>query len=127
VPLAARDDPESVRGLLLTRIADPSLSLTIVEPGLPAPQLPIDPEVVAQVRAASQGFWPGLIVTPALNLGSSDSDFTRAAGIPTYGLCSIFYDLDDDRMHAADERISAAAFDEGVRYMAVLMLALSRQ
>jgi acetylornithine deacetylase/succinyl-diaminopimelate desuccinylase-like protein len=42
-------------------------------------------------------------------LGSSDSVHTRAAGIPTFGLCSIFYDLDDDRMHAADERIGIAA------------------
>jgi hypothetical protein len=35
------------------------------------------------------------IYIPSLNIGASDSVYTRAAGIPTYGLCSIFYDLDD--------------------------------
>jgi len=111
----------------MARIADPGLSLRVTEPGLPAPPLPIDPVIIARVRASAQAFWPGLLVTPALNLGSSDSDYTRAAGYPTYGLCSIFYDIDDDRMHAADERIATAAFADGVQFMAALMKTLGRQ
>ena len=65
-------------------------------------------------------------MTPALNTGSSDSDYVRVAGIPTYGICSIFYDLDDDRMHAANERVSARFFTEGIAYMAALMRALAK-
>ena len=70
--------------------------------------------------------WPGVLVVPALNIGASDSVYTRAAGIPTYGLCSIFYDLDDDRAHADDERIGVASFYEGVEFTYRLLKAMSR-
>jgi acetylornithine deacetylase/succinyl-diaminopimelate desuccinylase-like protein len=70
--------------------------------------------------------WPGVVVVPALNIGASDSVFTRAAGIPTYGLCSIFYDLDDDRAHADDERIGVESFYEGLEFTYRLLKAMTR-
>jgi acetylornithine deacetylase/succinyl-diaminopimelate desuccinylase-like protein len=69
--------------------------------------------------------WPGLLVLPSLNIGASDSVYTRAAGIPTYGLCSIFYDVDDDRAHADDERVAVSSFYEGVEFTYRLLVAMS--
>ena len=97
----------------------------MTEAGLPSPEPVPQPEVIARVRQTAQSMWPALAVMPTLNIGSSDSVFTRAAGIPTFGLCSIFYDLDDDRMHAADERIGVTAYYEGVEFTYRLMKALS--
>jgi acetylornithine deacetylase/succinyl-diaminopimelate desuccinylase-like protein len=71
--------------------------------------------------------WPQLPVLARMDAGGSDAIFTRAAGLPTYGVTSIFIDLDDNRRHGRDERISRAAFDEGVEFTYRLMKRLSRR
>ncbi|WP_445225533.1 hypothetical protein, partial [Enterococcus faecalis] len=60
--------------------------------------------------------WPGLTVMPSMDAGASDSKFTRAVGIPSYGAASIFYDLEDMRAHGQDERIKADRFAEGSEF-----------
>lgn len=50
--------------------------------------------------------WPGVPVVPDMDAGASDSTFTRAAGIPTFGITGIFTDIDDNRAHGKDERLS---------------------
>jgi acetylornithine deacetylase/succinyl-diaminopimelate desuccinylase-like protein len=107
-------------------VADPSVSVTTTEPGQENPESPLRPQLLSGIEAAVHSMWPGVVVVPALNIGASDSVYTRAAGIPTYGLCSIFYDLDDDRAHADDERIGVASFYEGVEFTYRLLKAMSR-
>jgi acetylornithine deacetylase/succinyl-diaminopimelate desuccinylase-like protein len=121
------DEPEDVARTLRRVVGDPGIAVTMTEAGLPSPEPAPQPDVIARVRQTAQAMWPGLAVMPTLNIGSSDSVYTRAAGIPTFGLCSIFYDLDDDRMHAADERIGVAAYYEGVEFTYRLMKALSTE
>jgi len=48
--------------------------------------------------------------------GASDCRFLRKAGIPTYGVSGLFYDLDDIRLHGKDERVSLRQHDEGVEF-----------
>jgi acetylornithine deacetylase/succinyl-diaminopimelate desuccinylase-like protein len=65
-------------------------------------------------------------VIPSLNIGASDSVHTRAAGIRTYGLCSIFYDLNGDRAHGDDERIGTENCYEGIEFTHRLLKTLSQ-
>ena len=69
--------------------------------------------------------WPGLIVMPSMDAGASDSKYTRAAGMPSYGAASNFFDLEDMRAHGQDERIKADRLTEGTEFTYRLMKALS--
>jgi acetylornithine deacetylase/succinyl-diaminopimelate desuccinylase-like protein len=121
------DSPDFVRETLIKVLADPAIGITVTEPGEANPASPLTPEIMSRVEDAVHSMWPGVLVIPALNIGASDSTYTRAAGIPTYGFCSIFYDLDDDRAHADDERIGVENFHEGVEFTYRLLKSMSRK
>ncbi|HLY58124.1 MAG TPA: M20/M25/M40 family metallo-hydrolase [Stellaceae bacterium] len=120
-----QDDPDKVRDALIRMLGTTAIRVKMTEGGSPNPASPPSPAIMERVEGAVHSMWPGLPVLPSLNIGASDSVYTRAAGIPTYGLCSIFYDLDDDRAHGDDERIGVANFDEGVEFMYRLLKAMS--
>ena len=65
--------------------------------------------------------WPGVEITPHMDLGASDSIYTRAVGIPSYGMSAIWSDTDDNRAHGRDERIGETRFYEGVEFSYRLM------
>jgi acetylornithine deacetylase/succinyl-diaminopimelate desuccinylase-like protein len=119
------DSPDFVRETLIQVLADPAIGISVTEPGEANPASPLTPEIMSRVESSVHSMWPGVLVIPALNIGASDSTYTRAAGIPTYGLCSIFYDLDDDRAHADDERIGVENFYEGVEFTYRLLKSMS--
>jgi acetylornithine deacetylase/succinyl-diaminopimelate desuccinylase-like protein len=72
---------------------------------------------MAPVEKVTARLWPGVPVIPQMETGATDGAALRAAGIPTYGLSSVFLDVDDVRAHGRDERIMTKSFDEGVDYM----------
>ncbi|MCW3849106.1 M20/M25/M40 family metallo-hydrolase [Sphingomonas sp. LB-2] len=114
---------EEVKAALAEAIGDPGIALTEIRPVVPSPESPPTPEVTALFTQTVQSMWPGLTVMPVMDTGGSDSVYTRAAGMPTYGAMSIFYDPDDIRAHGRDERISVRAFAEGVEFTYRLMKA----
>jgi acetylornithine deacetylase/succinyl-diaminopimelate desuccinylase-like protein len=120
------DSPDFVYKMLVRVLANPAIDVTVTEPGHVNPESPLTPEFMSRVEGVVHSMWPGVLVIPALNIGASDSIYTRAAGIPTYGLCSIFYDLDDDRSHGDDERISVESFYQGIEFAYRLLKRMSR-
>lgn len=54
---------------------------------------------------------------PQMETDATDGSRLRDAGIPTYGLSSVFIDVDDVRAHGRDERIMVKSFYEGLDYM----------
>jgi len=74
------------------------------------------PEVLkALVRVADEMF-PGVPVVPDMETGASDSVYTIAAGLPSYGISGIAVDHDDIRAHGKDERIRVSAYYDGVDF-----------
>ena len=69
--------------------------------------------------------WPGLPVVPFMNAGATDGIFTRAAGLPTYGVAGIAVDRDDMHAHARDERLRVAAFYRGNEFFYRYLKALT--
>lgn len=114
---------QAVGAALVTAVGDPGVSVTEVRPAPPNPESPPTPEVTTLFTRTAQGLWPGLQVMPVMDIGASDSVYTRAAGMPTYGAMSIALDLDDIRAHGKDERIGVEAFQEGVEFTYRLMKA----
>ena len=57
--------------------------------------------------------------------GGSDSHYTRAAGMPSYGITALFDDVDDTRAHGRDERIGVRAFEQEIEFTYRLMKVLA--
>jgi acetylornithine deacetylase/succinyl-diaminopimelate desuccinylase-like protein len=117
------EDPEEVRKTLESVAADPKVSVTMVpvkaSDGLIVPQVgvppsPLLPEVVQAEEKTVHSLWPGLPVVPSMSTGASDGRYLRIAGIPTYGIACMFFELDDNRAHGKDERIGVKDFYDGV-------------
>src|SRR6266849_4206668 len=117
------EDPEAVRKTLENVAADPKVSVTIVpvkaaDGSLVAqvgvPPSPLLPEVVQAEEKTVHSLWPGLPVVPTMSTGATDGHFLRIAGIPTYGIACMFFELDDNRAHGKDERIGVRDFYDGV-------------
>ena len=119
------DTDEQTQAILQQVLADPALKLTVSRASGPNPESPPTPALMAVYTKVVHSMWPGLIVMPSMDAGASDSKFTRAAGMPSYGAASNFFDLEDMRAHGRDERIKADRFAEGGEFAYRLMKAFS--
>jgi acetylornithine deacetylase/succinyl-diaminopimelate desuccinylase-like protein len=117
------EDPEAIRKTLEKVAADPKVVVTIVPvkdsngeiiPAVGVPPSPLLPEVIQAETETVQHFWPGLPVVPTMSTGASDGRYLRIAGIPTYGIACMFFDVNDTRAHGKDERVGVKDFDDGV-------------
>jgi acetylornithine deacetylase/succinyl-diaminopimelate desuccinylase-like protein len=116
------EEPEAVRKVLETVAADPKVAVTMVPvkaadgsllSPVSVPASPLLPEVVEAEEKTVHSLWPGLPVVPTMSTGASDGRHLRLAGIPTYGIACMFFELGDNRAHGKDERIGTKDFYEG--------------
>ena len=119
------EPPASVR-TILAAMADPTIEISTITPAMAAPESPPRPELIAAVERIATGLWPGVIVLPQMSPGASDSNFTRAAGMPSYGIDGLFDDVDDWSAHRRDERIGVGAFEDEIEFTHRLMLRLAQ-
>jgi acetylornithine deacetylase/succinyl-diaminopimelate desuccinylase-like protein len=119
------EDPEDVRKTLQTVASNPRVSITIVPekaadgtsvPIVGVPPSPLLPEVTAAMERTLATMWPRLPVVPSMSTGATDGHYLRTAGIPTYGIACMFFDMEDDRAHGKDERVSVQDFYDGVEF-----------
>ncbi len=112
----------------LRRVAgDSGIEVTLLEPVQPAPETVPDPKVMSAIAEVVHSMWPGVPVLPQMAAGASDSIFTRAAGIPSYGVGGGWNDLNDLRMHGRDERKEADDFYSTVEFTYRLMKKLGTE
>lgn len=79
---------------------------------------PVDTELYRVLGKVFRESAPGSNVAPVVGVGTTDSRWFRARGIPAYGIMPFkvnYYDADS--VHAADERIRSRFFAEGVQVM----------
>src|SRR5579884_2329886 len=79
---------------------------------LPPP--PVNEEFRSALEKVRSEMWPGVPIIPEMESGASDSVYTMAADIPSYGVTGFAIDRDDDRSHGRDERLPVTSFDNGV-------------
>ena len=119
------DSAEVVRTQIEKALADPAIKVSVFTPALPGPESAPTPAVMTKMNAVAGSMWPGLPVVPDMDAGASDSKFTRAFGIPTFGISGLFADIDDNRAHGRDERIRVNNFYENVEFTYRLLKAFS--
>jgi acetylornithine deacetylase/succinyl-diaminopimelate desuccinylase-like protein len=119
------EDPETVRVTLVRVTSDPKVSVTpvplhaadgsIVRP-VSVPPSPLRPELTRAMERTVAAVWGALPVVATLSTGATDGRITSIAGIPTYGIACLFFEIDDNRAHGKDERIGIQDFYEGVEF-----------
>jgi acetylornithine deacetylase/succinyl-diaminopimelate desuccinylase-like protein len=117
---------EEVRGDLIRVFADPKIVVKYVDNSYTvsdrapdtkafAPVLP-PAEVMKPLERVTDAMWPSAPVIPEMETGASDSVYTIAAGIPSYGVSGVALDQDDVRAHGKDERVRISSFYDGVEF-----------
>jgi acetylornithine deacetylase/succinyl-diaminopimelate desuccinylase-like protein len=81
----------------------------------PAPP-PLRPDIFDPLKKVMAEMYPGLPILPQMETGASDSIYTMAAGIPSYGINGVAIDTNDIRAHARDERVNILSYDRGVDF-----------
>jgi acetylornithine deacetylase/succinyl-diaminopimelate desuccinylase-like protein len=107
-------------------VADPAITVTPLGTVTGAGESPPTPSLMAAVQRVVHSMRPGVLVLPYMSDGSSDSLFTRQAGIPSYVIGGGWSDIHDNRMHGRDERDEIGNFYSSVEFTYRLMKELSR-
>ena len=128
------ENPDDILKTLQKVVADPKLKITVIPeksadgkiiPVMTVPPSPLLPEVTNALRQTLSTMWPGLPVVPTMSTGATDGKYLRIAGIPTYGIACMFFDMEDDRSHGKDERVGVQDFYDGVEFGYRFMKTLS--
>lgn len=118
--------PAEIRAQLVKVIADPKVEVQLLnsaqkpgDDGLNEKSVtppPLNEEVFGALHTVVEKTWPGLPIIPQMETGATDSKYTMAAGIPSYGFCGMGIDEDDVRAHGRDERIGVESYYTGVEF-----------
>lgn len=128
------EDPEEVRKTLKRVVADARVKISVVPektadgkliPIVAVPASPLLPELTSAMEKTLAIMWPGVPLVPTMSTGATDGKYLRIAGIPTYGIACMFFDMEDNRAHGKDERVGVQDFYDGVEFNYGLLKALS--
>jgi acetylornithine deacetylase/succinyl-diaminopimelate desuccinylase-like protein len=128
------EDPQEVLHTLERVANDPKVKITIVPqldpagkvaPVVAVPPSPLLPEVISAMENTLAAVWPGVPLVATMSTGATDGKYTRIAGIPTYGISCMFFEMNDSRAHGKDERVGVQDFYDGIEFNYKLIKALS--
>jgi acetylornithine deacetylase/succinyl-diaminopimelate desuccinylase-like protein len=128
------EDPEEVLKTLQRVVADPRVKVTLVAektsdgkliPIVAVPPSALQPELTKALERTLSTMWTGMQVVPTMSTGATDGKYLRIAGIPTFGIACMFFDMEDDRSHGKDERVGVQDFYDGVEFGYRFMKSLS--
>jgi acetylornithine deacetylase/succinyl-diaminopimelate desuccinylase-like protein len=120
------DTEAAVQAELNATLNDPGIRVSLDAAPIVSPESPPTPKLMATVAALAHSMWPGVPIVPTMATGFSDDRHTRNAGIPSYDVSGIWMDVDENRAHGRDERVSVPAFDESVEFTYRLLKAMGR-
>jgi acetylornithine deacetylase/succinyl-diaminopimelate desuccinylase-like protein len=128
------EDPQEILHTLEGLANDPKVRVSIVPqlaadgkpvPVLAVPPSPLLPEVTQAMKKTLARTWPGVPLVATMSTGATDGKYTRIAGIPTYGISCMFFEMNDSRAHGKDERVGVQDFYDGVEFNYQLIRELS--
>ncbi len=126
---------EEVRQDLIRIFDDPTLAVDYTTDGgevlgkgsdrVSAPPPPLMEAVFKPLRETAKTMWPGLTIFPEMETGASDSIYTMAAGMPSYGFNGMAIEEGDERAHGRDERIGIESYYAGVEFEYLYLKAMT--
>jgi acetylornithine deacetylase/succinyl-diaminopimelate desuccinylase-like protein len=117
---------EAVKATLAEAVADPEAKITLLGNPLASDASPLRADVTAAVRKAIDRRYRALPIVPEMSSGASDSAVFRAAGIPSYGVSSLFQKSSDEFSHGLNERVPKGAVEGALDQWHTLLTELAR-
>ena len=109
----------------LQKIVGPRVEVRPGYDALVSDPSPLRADVMKAVGTAVQAANPGAVIVPTQASYATDGAVFRNAGIPTYGVGSIFSKKSEQFAHGLNERIRVDAFYAGLTHWYVLIKELS--
>jgi len=98
---------ESVRDQLEKLVADPRVTVTMLEVrGPSSPPPPLSSKIMTPFEKLNAQYFPGVPVLPVLQAGATDGQFLNGIGIPTYGIEPLFVGPDLGNIHGLNEYVN---------------------
>jgi len=119
--------PGAIKQKLTDVLADRAVAVSFVDEAKPSPPSPLQPQIMQPLELITKAMYPGAIVVPTMGTGATDGLYLRNAGIPTYGVEGLFYEIDDNRAHGRDERVGVKQYFEALEFQYRLIKALASQ
>ena len=113
-------DPVAVKATL-QGLVGPKVEVATVGTPFWSNASPLRADVLAAVSKALHVRYPGVPIVPMQEPGLSDAVFTRAIGIPSYGVGAGFIKDSDNFMHGLNERVPVKSFYDYVDFWYVLV------
>lgn len=125
IRLLPDEDPRQVLAGLRSVIADPQVSMEVLEWPIDHPPSSVDTDFFRTLTQTLQTFQPPGLIVPYLTPGTTDSRFFRRAGMNAYGLTPMLLDIRElSRIHGIDERVSTANLRWGIQLVVETLLKL---
>jgi acetylornithine deacetylase/succinyl-diaminopimelate desuccinylase-like protein len=118
--------PVEIKDQLAAAIGNPNITITYGREDKPLAKPPaLDPKLVGPMERLAAKYFPGVPVIPTMSTGATDGVYTGGAGIPTYGVPSIWGDPDGNGTHGLNERVEVKAVYTARDYLFDLVKELS--
>jgi acetylornithine deacetylase/succinyl-diaminopimelate desuccinylase-like protein len=117
--------PAAFLELLRKTIDDPDVQIELLQEPESTGASPTNTALFRAMVKATEGVYPGVVVTESMMLGGTDSRFFRRRGVPAYGFFPVLVSKQyTAAVHGVDERLPVAALGDAVRviYDALRML-----
>ncbi|WP_284124163.1 M20/M25/M40 family metallo-hydrolase [Parerythrobacter aestuarii] len=102
--------PGEIMAALQEIIGDDTITITLARDDKPlAVTPPMDPALIGPMEELAAKHFPGVPVIPTMSTGATDGVYTGGAGIPTYGVPSMWGDPDGNGVHGLNERLEVRA------------------
>jgi acetylornithine deacetylase/succinyl-diaminopimelate desuccinylase-like protein len=118
--------PAEIKAELAQVIGDPKIEIAFRRDDKPlAKSPPLDPKLIGPMTMLAAKYFPGVPVIPSMSTGATDGVYTSGAGIPTYGVPSVWSDPDGNGTHGLNERVEVKAVYTARDYLFDLVKALA--
>jgi acetylornithine deacetylase/succinyl-diaminopimelate desuccinylase-like protein len=118
--------PAEIKAELARIIDDPAITIELRRDDKPLAKPPaLDPKLIGPMESLAAKYFPGVPVIPAMSTGATDAVYTGGAGIPTYGVPSVWSDPDGNGTHGLNERVEVKAVYTARDYLFDLVKALA--
>ncbi len=119
---------ESVRDQLEKLVANPNVTVTMLEVRGPAsPPPPLSSKIMAPLEKLTAQYFPGVPVLPILQAGATDGLYLNGVGIPTYGIEPLFMKPDLGHIHGLNEYVSVQSLLDARAFLYDLVKIYSTQ
>ncbi len=116
VRLIPEQTPDRFMEDLAREAGTAGITFSVISEPHPAPPTSWEVPAFAVLESIIQEELPGVLVTPHMAIGASDSRFFRQQGIPCYGFMPVVIDAEElATYHGRNERLSIENLNRGIR------------